>query len=53
MKRLTLIVIILLAVSGCSILLPVAKFLAIPLAKYVIGDSDDSHEDTEDEETNK
>ena len=51
MKRRALIIVILLAVSGCSILLPVVKFLAIPVAKHLLGGSDDSQDDTEDTDT--
>lgn len=51
MKRLTLLAVLLLALAGCSILLPVAKFLAIPIAKHLLDKPDDSHEDAEDEET--
>ena len=50
MKRTLVLAVSLLALAGCSIFLPVARFLAIPLAKYVLSDSDDSHEDAEDEE---
>ena len=51
MKRLALIAGILLAVPGCSILLPVVKFLAIPVAKHLLGGSDDSQDDTGTEDT--
>ena len=50
MKRRALLAVLLLALGGCSILLPVAKFLAIPIAKHLLNGADDSHDDTEDEE---
>ncbi len=47
MKRLALLAVLMLALSGCSILLPIAKFLAIPVAKHLFGGSDDSQDNTE------
>ncbi len=41
MKPLRLLIILLvLAVVGCAVLIPVAKFLAIPVAQHLLADDD-------------
>lgn len=50
MKRTLLLAVLLFPLAGCSILLPIAKFLAIPVAKHLLDKPDDSHEGSEDEE---
>lgn len=42
-----LIVVVLLATLGCAVLLPVAKFLAIPVAQALL--EDDDKDETKDE----
>ncbi len=55
MKPKTLIIALaLLALPGCTILLPVAKFLAIPIAKRLLaGGEDDCEKKDEDSKENQ